>query len=79
MIVLRKRVMKPGLTVSISAPREMQREGTLRVLRLVAVELVEEGGERGRDEVDHVHLQRLRRPVRFDALRTAFSGQVVLR
>ena len=59
MIVLRKRVMKPGLTVSISRPREMQREGALRVLRLVAVELVEEGGERGRDEVDHVHLQRL--------------------
>jgi hypothetical protein len=25
--------------------REMQREGALRVLRLVAVELVEEGGE----------------------------------
>ena len=50
--------------------REMQREGTLRVLRLVAVELVEEGGERGRDEVDHVHLQRLLgREVRGDAHR----------
>ena len=38
---------------------EVQREGPLRVLRVVAVELLEESGQRRRDRVDHVHLERL--------------------
>ena len=41
--------------------RQVQREGPLLVLRVVAVQLLEERGQRRRDRVDHVHLQRLLR------------------
>ena len=84
MIVLRKRVKKPGLTVVDLRAREVERERSLRVLRLVALELVQEGGQRRRDDVDHVHLQRLLRgEVRGDAARlspaTSCCGGALLR
>jgi hypothetical protein len=51
--------------------REMQRVGTLRVLRVVAVERLQKGGQRRGGEVDHVPSQRLRRSeVRGDAHRS---------
>ena len=61
MSVFRRRVKKPGFDRVDLRAREVQRERPLRILRLVAVELVEQRGQGRRDQVDHVHLQRLLR------------------
>ena len=70
MIVLRKRVKKPGLTVTISAPARCSVNGRCASFVVVAVELLQEAGSVGAIVSIDVHLQRLlRREVRRDAHR----------